>query len=117
VLQATEVARERFGLPQAAIDRIAGVLATFPAIERVMLYGSRAKGNYRTGSDIDLAIVGSQFSDEQLVKLETHLDDLLLPYSIDVTRFDSIANPDLIEHIQRVAKTFYERPYRIGNCP
>lgn len=82
-----------------------------------MLYGSRAKGNYRTGSDIDLAIVGSQFSDEQLVKLETCLDDLLLPYTIDITRFESIENPDLIEHIRRVAKTFYEGPHAMGNEP
>ena len=50
----------RFGLTPNTIDRINGVLAGFPAIEQAILYGSRAKGNYRPGSDIDLAIVGPE---------------------------------------------------------
>ena len=95
-----------YGLSTATIEKIASVFKKYSEIERVIIYGSRAKGNHQRGSDIDLAIVGDDFTEQQLIELETRLDDLLLPYKIDLCRFENIKNPDLIDHIERVGKSF-----------
>ena len=104
-----EVAAERFGLKVDTIDKINAVFAQYSEIEQVLIYGSRAKGDYRKGSDIDLTIMGSSFAYRQLICVETEIDDLLLPYLMDISLFRHIDNPDLIEHIQRVGKIFYQR--------
>ena len=75
-------------------------------IDEVILYGSRAMGNYKTGSDIDLVLKGTKLSLTDLLKIENELDDLMLPYKIDVALYHQINNPELIEHIQRVGKSF-----------
>ena len=102
----------RFGLPQAAIDKLCGVFSDWPQVERVVLYGSRAKGTYRPGSDIDLTLEGTGLSLEQLLAIENQLDELLLPWMIDLSIRDRIDNPALLEHIARVGVPFYERAAR-----
>ena len=90
------------------IEKIVSVFAQHPEIEKAILYGSRAIGNFRNGSDIDLVLVGDVvFS--TLLKIESQLDDLLLPYKIDLSVLHKIENKDLIEHINRVGKDFYVR--------
>lgn len=74
-----------------------------------MLYGSRAKGNYRNGSDIDLTLIGDQLNYSQLSGIESDIDDLFLPYSFDISIFKDIDNPDLVEHINRVGVVLYEK--------
>ena len=96
------------GLPVHAAARMCAVFAGHPAIEKVTVFGSRAKGDYKRGSDIDLALVGPVTHDE-LLHLASELDDLLLPWEIDLVQFDSITNPDLREHIAHVGQTFYAR--------
>lgn len=107
VPRATDIIAPGFGLSQDVIERINGILATFPTIEQVILYGSRAKGNYRPGSDIDLAISGANVTEQQMLQLASRLDDLLLPYTIDLCQLDAIRNPALSEHIKRVGIVFY----------
>jgi uncharacterized protein len=75
----------RHGLPESAIKKILGILADYPAIEQVILYGSRTKRNNRPGSDIDLCLHLPRFELSQQLKIETRLDDLLLPWKIDLT--------------------------------
>lgn len=97
-----------FGLKQQHIDLINQCFAKYTQIEQVLIYGSRAKGNYKNGSDIDLTIVGkADFS--ILLKLQNQLDDLLLPYKIDLSLHHQITNPDLLDHMQRVGKVFYQK--------
>ncbi len=97
-----------FGLKEQDINAINQCFAQFSGIEQVIIYGSRAKGNYKPGPDIDLTIVGSlDFS--QLLQLENELDDRLLPYKIDLSLYHHIQNPDLLDHIKRVGKVFYSR--------
>lgn len=96
-----------FGLKPDTIAGINGVLATHPEIEKAVLYGSRAKGNYRAGSDIDLCLKGEALTLTQLMKIENELDDLLLPYKIDLTLHHALDNPELIDHIRRVGVVFY----------
>ena len=100
-----------FGLKLQHIDLINACFAQYPQIEQIIIYGSRAKGNYKNGSDIDLTIVGD-LDYSSLMKLENQLDDLLLPYKIDLSLYQKISNPDLIEHIKRVGKVFYEKAAR-----
>lgn len=97
-----------FGLKQRHIDLLNSVFGQYPQIEQVIVYGSRAKGNYKPGSDIDLTIMG-ELDYSSLMKLENQLDDLLLPYKIDLSLHHKINHPELIDHIQRVGKVLYEK--------
>lgn len=100
--------QQRYGLRQTVIDKINNVFAGFPEVELVILYGSRAKGTFRPGSDIDLVVEGNMTA-SQLLKIQTELDDLLLPYSIDLAPARDIDNQDLVDHIKRVGVVFYKR--------
>jgi uncharacterized protein len=97
-----------FGLKETAIAKIKGVLVRYPEIEKAVLYGSRAKGSYRNGSDIDLTLMGDGLTHNQLLRIETEIDDLLLPYKMDLSLHRQIENPSLLEHIARVGITFYQ---------
>ncbi|MDV3350684.1 nucleotidyltransferase domain-containing protein [Leptolyngbyaceae cyanobacterium CCMR0082] len=99
----------KFGLESKTIEDISSIFQQYTEIERVILYGSRAKGTYRAGSDIDLTLVGKQISHEQLLSIEHQLDDLLLPYLFDLSIFSHIEDPDVIDHINRVGLIFYEK--------
>jgi len=96
-----------YGLKPEVIANINRVLAAHPGVEQALLYGSRAKGNYRLGSDIDLCLVGDTLTLTQLLKIENEIDDLLLPYKIDLSLFHTLDNQEFIEHIQRVGVAFY----------
>lgn len=93
---------EKCGLSEKTQQQILSVLKKYAKIEKVILYGSRSKGNFKNGSDIDLTVVAPTYNLAELFKIENDLDDLLLPYKIDLSLFHLIDNKDLIEHIQRV---------------
>lgn len=99
----------RFGLPLHAVEKLCAVFHACPQVERVILYGSRAKGNYRVGSDIDLTVEGKGLSLAQLLAMESQIDELLLPWMVDLSLKDRIDNPALLDHIARVGLPFYER--------
>jgi predicted nucleotidyltransferase len=98
-----------YGLTRETVAKIKGVFSSFSEIEEAILYGSRAKGNYQPGSDIDLTLKGRELKLIILNKISLDLDDLLLPYSCDISIFHQISNPDLIEHIERVGLVFYKK--------
>jgi uncharacterized protein len=83
------------------------VFSRYPAISEVRLYGSRAKGNFREGSDIDLSIMDVGVTTAQMMQLENDFDELPTLYSIDLSLFHRIDTPSLSEHILRVGKVFY----------
>jgi predicted nucleotidyltransferase len=97
----------QYGLKNSTIESIMAVFASFPEIGKVVLYGSRAKGNYKPGSDIDLTFYGDRINTLILNKISLALDDLLLPYTFDLSVYSHIDNPDLIDHIQRAGVIFY----------
>ncbi len=99
----------RFGLSESEILQIQMILALFPEVEEAILYGSRAKGEFQPSSDIDLTLIGENISLSAFFDIENQLDDLLLPYKIDLSVFHKISNQDLIDHIHRVGVTFYQR--------
>lgn len=98
-----------YGLKEKDIQKVNGVFTEYPQIVKAILYGSRAKGNFRNGSDIDLTLLGEGLTLSLLFALENDLDDLLLPYKIDLSIFQKIENPDLLAHIERVGCDFYQK--------
>lgn len=88
------------------------MLAAHAGVVRAILYGSRAKSNCRAGSEIDLCLIAPVMTLTQQLQIETELDDLLLPYKIDLSRLHALDNPALIEHVQRVGVTVYEAKLR-----
>jgi type I restriction enzyme S subunit len=98
-----------FGLKQEHIEAICRCFAAIPAIREVVVYGSRAKETHKPGSDLDLTIIDDEISSSDLVRLDSALDDLMLPYKFDLSLKRKIRNPDLIDHIDRVGKVFYQR--------
>ena len=99
-----------FGLKESTIQKICTVLSHYPQVEKAVLYGSRAKGNFKNGSDIDLTLRGGAgLTLNVLYRIMDELDDLLLPYTIDLSIFHQISDTDVVEHIQRVGVTFYKK--------
>lgn len=96
-----------YGLEQHTVDAITGVFKKYPQITCAIIYGSRAKGNYRKNSDIDITLRGEKLDLSTLYDIETTLDDLLLPYRIDLSNYDKIENDDLKDHIDRIGIAFY----------
>ncbi len=99
----------QFGLTATTIDKIVSVFHRHPEVESAILYGSRAKGNYRNGSDIDLTLTGNQLTYRIVARIEDEIDDLLLPYLFDISIFSQIEDPDVVDHINRVGISFYQR--------
>jgi len=97
----------KFGLTNEDIKYIQGVLKRYPQIQTALVFGSRAMGNQKKGSDIDIAIVGD-IDLTLLGKIKSSLDeDIPLPYFFDVVDYQSIENPDLKKHIDQHGSTIY----------
>jgi len=93
----------KYGLRDGDIAHIIDAIQQFPEITEVVLFGSRAKGNYKKGSDVDLAIKGDRLTDEITARLADSLnEEKPLPYFFDVVHYEAIAEPKLKEHIDRV---------------
>lgn len=90
---------KRFGLSEGAYNKIAKLLNQFPEFEKVQIFGSRALGTFREGSDIDLVVFGGHISREALRRFKIFYDDLNLPYQMDLIHYESIDNPALKKHI------------------
>ena len=96
-----------FGLPQYVIEKLCSIFETYQNIICVIIYGSRAMGNYRIGSDIDLCIESQALTLSELLKIENQIDDLDLPWKVDISIKNRIDNPNLLQHISKVGVTFY----------
>lgn len=93
-----------FGLSARTLDQLRGVLSRHTGIQRAIVYGSRAKGDFRPGSDIDLTLDAPGLMFDELLRINGELDDLMLPYTIDLSLLKQIDNPSLLSHIERVGK-------------
>ena len=78
-------------------------------MEQAILYGSRALGRHRPASDIDLTLLGPDLSSTVLARIDAELDDLLLPWVIDLSCHASLRHAALLDHIERVGLVLYER--------
>jgi len=107
------------GLPDAALTAIRQVLASHPEVEAAILYGSRALGRHRPASDIDLTLIGTSISGtaisaDALARIDADLDDLLLPWMIDLSCLASIDHPALLAHIERAGVELYRYAHPPG---
>lgn len=97
------------GLNNSDIKKIHSVLNLYQEIEKAILFGSRAKGNYKPASDIDLTLVGRNLNLTIQQKIENELDDLLLPYKFDLSIHHTISNRELLDHIERVGIILFQK--------
>lgn len=98
-----------YGLEKETLEKIIGIFAQYGAVQEAIIYGSRAKGNHKPGSDIDLTLKGDDLNLKILNQISLDLDELLLPYTFDLSIYHHIQQPDLIDHILRVGEVFYRR--------
>ena len=97
------------GIPASTVEKITTVVARFPEVDRVVLFGSRAKGTHKPGSDIDLALVGERLDWRTIGKIYDALDDLLLPFRFSLVIYGAATDPEVAGHISRVGISLFER--------
>jgi predicted nucleotidyltransferase len=86
-----------------------GIFSKYDSLNKVIIYGSRAMGNYKNGSDIDITLeVDEDFTDFDLLHICGELDESDLPYFVDCSIFSKISDFSLKDHITRVGKVLYE---------
>ena len=98
-----------FGLSASVMSSIVGAIASIENVSRALIYGSRAKGNYRDNSDIDITLEGKNLTVSDLATLDERLDNLLLPWQIDLSIKSRITNVALLDEIERWGKVVFER--------
>lgn len=98
-----------YSLKNEIVHDLKKIFFGFPEVEEVILYGSRAKGNYKPGSDVDLTLKGNKLNLKIINKISLQIDNLFLPYTFDLSVFEHIENKDLIDHIQRIGQVFYQK--------
>ncbi|MCX7885512.1 MAG: nucleotidyltransferase domain-containing protein [Caloramator sp.] len=99
-----------FGLKDSDIEYIRNAMKRFKEIERAVIFGSRAKGNFKASSDIDIAIYGEKINFDVLSKLHAILEDESpMPYFFDIIDYSHLNHKELKEHIDRVGKIIYEK--------
>lgn len=98
------------GLTENDLDVIVSAVAAFKSVQDLVLFGSRAKGSYKRGSDVDLALKGDELTYEDLVQIDLELNENRpLPYKFDVVDYHRLDNPELKSHIDRVGVNLYHR--------
>jgi predicted nucleotidyltransferase len=98
-----------FGLDDSTLEKIINILSKNEKINKAVIFGSRAKGNYKNGSDIDIALFGKYLDIQDIYNIHLLIEELFLPYTFDIVIFDNIKNEELKEHIKIVGKTIYKK--------
>ncbi len=104
------------GLSRQTIEHIHEVFERYKVVEKAVLYGSRAKGTFREGSDIDLTLFGD-VDFKTLSQIVDDIDELMLPYLFDISVYSSLTNNDLRGLIDRVGKIIYQRTWSMRKEP
>ena len=100
----------KFGLTKKDIKYIREIFFTFPEVWQAIIFGSRAMGNYKNGSDVDIALKGENISHETITKIKYILnEELALPYFFDVVHYETLKNENLIKHVDNFGKILFSR--------
>jgi len=99
----------KYGLKDKTIVALQQILSTNKNIDEAVLFGSRAKGSFQAGSDVDITLKGKGLTLTDISDIKTQLDDLLLPVIFDISIYEHIDNLDLLDHIQRVGSCIYTK--------
>ncbi len=101
-----------FGLTSKDLELIRSTIESHAEIEEVLIFGSRAMGNYKNGSDVDLAIKGSGITLRTVSSLNARLnDELPLPYQFDIIDYSTINTPELTKHIDSFGKVLFDKKH------
>lgn len=99
----------KFGLEQHIIDELIAVFEENPKVDKALVFGSRAKGNFRSDSDIDIAIKGQELNTDDIIAMSVAFEEKGITNKIDLINYHTIKEPDLKDHIDRVGIEFYSR--------
>ncbi|MDP4115764.1 MAG: nucleotidyltransferase domain-containing protein [Bacteroidota bacterium] len=100
---------QKFGLEIDVIENINSIISSFNEIDEAVLFGSRVKGSFKIGSDIDVALKGKDLNTATLNKIYDRLEELYLPYTIDLCIFDNIDNIDMLNSINNTGQVLFKR--------
>ncbi|MEA3280788.1 MAG: nucleotidyltransferase domain-containing protein [Thermodesulfobacteriota bacterium] len=101
--------KNAFGLTDRDIKTLQDIFKKYPDVKNVFIFGSRAKGTYKQGSDIDLAIMNEGVKDTVIGKMKSDFEDSSLPYTVDLVNYHTIKHPELKNHVDRIGVPFYEK--------
>lgn len=108
--------KHELGINTSDLVEINAILEKFPAVTEAIVFGSRAKGNYKPGSDVDIALKGNALDLSTLLSISYMLNETtMMPYTFDVVNYDTLLSPDLIDHINRVGITILQHPSKRCN--
>jgi uncharacterized protein len=99
----------KYGLEDIELEQITEVFSRYPAIDKVILFGSRAMGKEKPGSDIDLAIKGENLTYDDTLEIQLSLENLNFLLKFDIINFNMITDPAVLDHIDRVGIILYTR--------
>ena len=104
----------QFGLRESDLENIIGILSQFDAVKEAILFGSRAKGNYRHGSDVDIALKGD-IDFGTIARLSYLLNqESMMPYKFDLVNYSRTKHKDLKDHIDRIGVSIYQNPVPVS---
>lgn len=102
--------KNKFGLLETDIEFILETLKNQPKVEHALIFGSRAKGNFKDGSDVDIALKGKKLDFDAVSQVSYLLnEETNMPYKFDVLNYHTIKEPDLVAHIDRLGIEIYSR--------
>jgi len=104
---------DTMGLTASDLAFLTRAAQQLPEIESVTLFGSRAKGTHRKGSDVDLAVQGDKVTEDTIARLADQLNEQLpLPYFFDVLNYNALTDSELLAHINRLGRVIYRTPMK-----
>ncbi len=98
-----------FGIAARSREKLLSLFASYPQVERVIIYGSRAMGTHKVGSDIDLTLIGKDLDTSHLIRILSDIEDLSLAYTVDLSILSSLSSEGLLDHIKRLGRDFYAK--------
>jgi len=98
-----------YGLDISEVEALREIFMRHEPLEKAVIFGSRAKGNHREGSDVDIALTGPTMQFSDIVTLSLAIDELYLPFRVDLVLFNRIKEKALVSHIERVGKVIFEK--------
>jgi len=99
-----------FGLLDIDMDYIGMALKKLEEIELAIIFGSRAMGNYKKGSDVDIVVIGDKITKATMFQLDEYLNEQYpLPYFFDILNYSELANENLKHHIDVIGKEIYKK--------
>lgn len=99
----------KFGLLDSDLVFLSNLFQKYSSINEVIIFGSRAKGNYKNGSDVDLAIKSITIANQEINEIDDELNENSnLPYKFDIVHYEKIQTPELKDHIDRVGVSLFK---------